>query len=348
MYKNIFHIFIWLNLGFLINLPPAKAQEITQVGTSDRLSQTRPDRNEPTKVAVGLYLIDFDKFEAIDENFQLDGYLFFTWKDKRLAFNQTQVGVNTKQYKLNDIWFPDIRFMNVELARETAYTELKVTPDGTVHYKERFHGQFNSETNLKKFPFDSQTLKLILCSPVEDLESLKLFVNKNKNGKSKEAFLSGWIINDARAFVITKKEEFENVERSTFIYEIDLSRTPEAYIWNVFAPLFLIIIISWTVFWSNSFEANCGIAISCLLSAIAFNIVVAAELPKVAYLTFMNGFILISYIFIGLTLVHIVFKHRLDLEKKNELSIMVDRTARWLFPTTFGVANLILIAIFLL
>jgi len=245
MYKTIFHIFIWLNLGFLINLPPAKAQEITQVRTSDRFSQTRPDHKEPTKVAVGLYLIDFDKFEAIDENFQLDGYLFLTWKDKRLAFNPTQARVKTKQYKLDEIWSPDIRFINVELARETAYTELKVTPDGTVHYKERFHGQFNSETNLKKFPFDSQTLKLILESPVDDVKNLILFVDKNKNGKSKEAFLSGWIINDARAFAITKKEEFENAYYSTFVYEIDLSRTPEAYIWNVFAPLLLIIIISW-------------------------------------------------------------------------------------------------------
>lgn len=346
MYKTVFHIFIWLNLGFLINLPQAKAQEVPQVRTTQQLSQIRPAPNEPTKVAVGLYLIDFDKFEAIDENFQLDGYLFLTWKDKRLAFNPTQAGVNTKRYKLEEIWFPNIRFMNVELAREIAYTELKVTPDGTVHYKERFHGQFNSKTNLKKFPFDSQKLKLILESPVDDLKNLILFVDKNKNGKSKEAFLSGWIIDDTRAFVTTKRAEFENDYYSRFVYEICFSRTPEAYIWNVFAPLLLIIVISWTVFWSNSFEANCGISISCLLSAIAFNIVITQELPKVSYLTFMNGFILISYIFIGLTLVQIVVKHRLDLEKKNELSMMVDRKARWLFPTIFGLSNLILIAIF--
>jgi hypothetical protein len=72
------------------------------------------------------------------------------------------------------------------------------------------------------------------------------------------------------------------------------------------------------------------------LSAIAFNIVVAAALPKVSYLTFINGFFLISYVFINLAVIQSVVKHRLDLEKKNELSMMVDRKVRWLFPTIFG------------
>jgi Neurotransmitter-gated ion-channel transmembrane region len=225
---------------------------------------------------------------------------------------------------------------------------LKVKPDGTVYYKERFHGLFNSETNLKKFPFDSQQLKLILESPLDDSKNIVLAVDRNKNGKSKRAFLPGWEIGSARAFVNNNYLEVDGWYYPEFVYEIELSRLSGAYVWNVFAPLLLIVIIAWLVFWSKSFEANCGISVSCLLSAIAFHIVIAEELPKVSYLTFINGFILLSYIFIALSIVQIVVKHRLELEKKHELSIAIDRGSRWLFPTLFGLSNLVLIVIFLL
>lgn len=346
MRKKTIYLFVVLSLCLSVSVAKAKTQEIPQEDTR-QLSQN-PAPKRPTEVSAGLYLIDFDEFDEKNEYFKLDGYLFLTWKDKRLAFNPSQTMANDKVYNLGEIWSPNVRFLNIEHEREPAYTQLKVKPDGTVYYKERFTGQFNSEMNLKRFPFDSQEIELILESPLDDVKDVAFVVDSNKIGKSQEAFLTGWTIGESKAIIRDRKSEIEEVYFNEFIYQISISRNSKPYVWNIILPLLFIVGISWTVFWSRSFESNTVMASSSLLSAIAFNIVIAEELPKVAYLTFMNGFILSVYIFICLVIIYTVLKHWLDLEKKKELSLKIDRTARWLFPVTFGVSNIVLIVVFLL
>jgi hypothetical protein len=319
MRRKTVYLSALLSLCLSFNVAKAKTQEILQEETTRQLSQNQPTSEKPTEVAVGLYLIDFDEFDEKNEYFKLDGYLFLTWKDKRLAFNPSQTRANNKVYNLGEIWSPNARFLNIEHEREPAYTQLKVKLDGTVYYKERFTGQFNSEMTLKRFPFDSQKIELILESPLDDIRDVAFVVDNNKIGKSQDAFLTGWTIGESKAMVRARKSEIEEVYFNEFIYQINISRNSKPYVWNIILPLVFIIGISWTVFWSRSFESNTVIATSSLLSAIAFNIVVAEELPKVSYLTFMNGFILTIYVFIYLVIIYTVLKHWLDLEKKKEL-----------------------------
>ncbi|PIG90986.1 hypothetical protein [Gloeocapsopsis sp. IPPAS B-1203] len=346
MHQKIVCLFTFFSLYLPINVPKVIAQEVSQQETTYQISQ-RPDTDNPTEVAVGVYLIDFDTFDEIDESFKLNGYLFLTWQDQRLAFNPSQTAVNSKTYNIGEIWTPNIKFLNIESVRETAYILLKVEPDGTVHYKERFTGQFNSEMNLQRFPFDRQKLRVIV-EALDNIENIVLLADNSKTGAAKDAFLTGWRIRDFQAFPRVRVSEVEEESFSEYVSEINILRYHNPYIWNVFLPLLFIIIVSWTVFWSRSFESNTVIATSSLVSAIAFNIVVVEELPKVSYLTFINGFILIVYVFICLVIIYTVVKHWLDLEKKKELSLKIDRTARWLVPAVFGVSNIILIAASLL
>ncbi|MDM9382330.1 hypothetical protein QUB80_16620 [Chlorogloeopsis sp. ULAP01] len=336
-----------LSLCLSLNVPKLKAQEPPEE-TTRQITTSRPDTNNPTQVAVGVYLVDFDDFDEKEEAFTLDAYLLLTWKDKRLVFKPTQNGVNYKTYQIGEIWLPNVKFLNIERERETVYTELKVKPDGTVYYKERFTGRFNDEINLKKFSFDSQRLRLILTAPLYNTKDINFIVDKRTTGKSPNAFLTGWTIGEYNALVGSKKSEFEEVSYPEFIYEINISRYSVPYILNIILPLLFIIAISWTVFWSRSFESNTVIATSSLLSAIAFNIVIAEDLPKVAYVTYLNGFILVVYIFITLVIIYTVVKHRINLETHKELSSKIDRTARWLVPFAFGLTNIVLIGIFLL
>lgn len=339
----------WL-FGLLLCLPIntslVQAQEVASTETPNQSTQNPP--NQPTKVAVGVHLIDFDQFDEQNEMFKLDGYLFLTWQDRRLAFNSSRGGTITKLYKPEDVWFPYIRFRNVELARNTAFSELKVAADGTVYYKERFSGQFNSEADLKRFPFDSQKLKLVIESPLADTKNILLTIDQQKTGIAKEAFLTGWRIKELNTASRTRISEFEKLTFSELTYEINISRYSSPYIWNIVLPLLFIIGVSWTVFWSRSYESNTVIATSSLVAAIAFNVVIAEDVPKVAYLTFINGFILLIYIFICLVVTYTIIKHQLDLAKKKERAIQTDLIARWLVPVSFGISNTVLFLIFLI
>lgn len=347
MRRNFVYFSALLSFCLPINELKVIAQETSEKKPTIQLTQTLPKLDRSTEVAVGMYLIDFDDFNEQEESFTLDGYLFLNWRDERLAFNPSQTGGKHKTYNSGQIWTPNVSFLNIEGKREAAYKELKVKPDGTVYYKEKFTGQFNYELDLKEFPFDSQKIQIILTT-LDDSKNIIFTVDKTKTGKSQDAFLAGWTIGEEQANVRTIKSDIEEAYFPEFVYEIDVFRYSKPYIWNIILPLLFIIGLSWTVFWSRSFESNTVIATSSLLSAIAFNIVVAEELPKVAYLTFINGFILIVYIFICLVVIYTVVKHRLDLEKQKERSLKIDRVARWLVPVMFAASNIGLLAFFLL
>lgn len=348
-------IICWLTLiavFFPLSCWKVKAQEpeYVQENVLQQLNKTKPDIGKPTNIKVGIYLVDFDTIDDKEQSFKLDAYLFLTWKDKRLAYNPKQANTTTKNYLPNQIWFPDIKAINVEGTRETVYSRLTVRPDGTVNYQERFNGKFLTPGDVRSFPFDTQNLNIILedIGIYENSKHLILSVDKSKVGKSQNAFLTEWDIKDVIARVETKKINIEQHSYDKFIYTITIKRRYQFYVWNILVPLILIIIVSWTVFWSKSYEANVVISFSSLLADIAFNIVVADSLPKISYMTFMDGFILTGYVLICLSIFQIVLKHYLDIQQYKELAVKVDYISRRLFPGLFVGANILLILIFLL
>lgn len=218
------------------------------------------------------------------------------------------------------IWSPPLKFFNVRGKRETIYTRLLVKPDGTVYYQEQFDGTFYSELNFRKFPFDSQKLQLLL-EPIDSNNdgNIVFVADITRIGKSKTAFLTEWNIGEVASKISTRSFEIDKINIPQFIYEIEITRVQGLYVWNIFIPLLLITSISWTVFWSRSFESNAVIGYSSTLFAIAFNVVIAEDLPKLAYITFINGFVLLVYIFICLSILQILLKHCLNIQGKKIL-----------------------------
>ena len=64
-------------------------------------------------------------------------------------------------------------------------------------------------------------------------------------------------------------------------------------------PVFLILCIAWYVLWipTEKYEARLNTSIIALLSLIAYNFVFQDDIPKLEYLTDIDRFILLSYIF---------------------------------------------------
>ena len=64
-------------------------------------------------------------------------------------------------------------------------------------------------------------------------------------------------------------------------------------------PVFLILCVAWYVLWipTEKYEARLNTSIIALLALIAYNFVFQDDIPKLEYLTDLDWFILISYIF---------------------------------------------------
>ena len=80
---------------------------------------------------------------------------------------------------------------------------------------------------------------------------------------------------------------------------IDVKRNSAHYLFKIIIPVFLILCVAWSVLWIPTYklDARLTTSIVALLSLIAYNFVFEGDIPKLDYLTDLDKFILLSYIF---------------------------------------------------
>ena len=132
-------------------------------------------------------------------------------------------------------------------------------------------------------------------------------------------------------------------------FEISVARRYGFYLWKVFLPLLLMVVVSWSVFWFDPSEVSSQvtIAVTTILTIIAFALAISLTLPRVPYLTFADAFFLACYIFAFLAMLEVTAVHIAYRNQRRDLARTIPRTARWLVPAAFVVSNSILVLHFL-
>lgn len=111
------------------------------------------------------------------QSFFLDCYFRQTWKDDRLAFNNSGISELSLDWKiLKMIWKPDTFFINGKKSKMHKMTVpnrfSRISPDGSVSFSQRLTIHATCKMGLKKFPFDSQLCPLYIGSygyPAEEV-----------------------------------------------------------------------------------------------------------------------------------------------------------------------------------
>ena len=89
------------------------------------------------------------------------------------------------------------------------------------------------------------------------------------------------------------------------------------------------------------------IAVTTILTIIAFALAISLTLPRVPYLTFADAFFLTCYIFAFVTMVELTAVHIAYRGEWRRVAAKIRGTARWLVPAAFVLINSILIVHFL-
>jgi hypothetical protein len=76
--------------------------------------------------------------DEVDEQVGINGYLYVTWKDPRLAFKLETGTATERDYQPGKLWIPNLVMANRIKKRDAVGTDIRVEPDGTVHYLEAF------------------------------------------------------------------------------------------------------------------------------------------------------------------------------------------------------------------
>ena len=150
-----------------------------------------------------------------------------------------------------------------------------------------------------------------------------------------------------------KFDTYEYVEEDGFPYKgfrlfLEVKRLSSYYVYKIIIPILLILSISWSVFWidRSQLESKVNITMVALLSLIAYNLIMDEAIPKLDYLTFMDAFILLSYLYTGAATILCVYSYYRYRKYRRKINL-VDYYAKFVGPISYIVGVFICSIIYL-
>ena len=287
-------------------------------------------------VSIGITIIDFARISPQEEAFEMAGYLDLSWVDPTLVARGDGRAKPRRRFRKGDIWSPELEFVNAaEQVLSERDGDLYVDRDGRVEQRVRFSHKFRSILHLQRFPFDSQTLRIVI-SPFDPFaKDVDLLVNGRAIGQLPGASVPDWKIEGVDARVEPPVDG--DPSEQEFHLEVRVSRRSTFYLWRIFLPLCLLAAASWTVFWidEEAAPAKFGTAVTVLVSLVAFSYSIDFSLPKVAYLTFADSFSLAVFAYVLSVIFAVTAIHFLHKTRGAERAERLQSIARIAFPASF-------------
>jgi hypothetical protein len=304
----------------------------------------------PTQVSVGIWIADITSIDSAQQSFNAEIALVLRWKDPRLA----HTGVGVVRYPIEQVWHPRVSIVNETNTVSRKFPDqAEVEPDGRVIYRQHYAGAFSQPLRLRSFPFDRQTFRIQFVAVryrpnevqlVPDQEWLDNGL-KQAGGIAPSITLPDWTIENwnTKALNYALAPGFEY---SGYVFEFTASRNVQHYIWKVILPLVLIVMMSWAVFWITPNDAGpqISIAVTSMLTLIAYRFSIDNQLPRLPYTTNLDAFILMSTVLVFFSFIEVLVTTILENEKRNRLAKTIDRFCRAIFPVIFAVASIAIFA----
>ncbi len=291
---------------------------------------------EPIVVGVGFHVIDFGRITAREESFDLTAFLELRWSDPRLAAPGKAPAI--RRVHPDRIWTPRICYDNaVEPPKNHGDISCEVDEHGTVTYKSIFSGKFTTPMDLRRFPFDSQTVMVRIA--LFDHESRVRFeAIPSLMRMHDDAAVSDWSIGEPTYRVESHRYSSGEAGYSALVYEIGVERRSAFYLWRVMLPLALLAAIPWVIFWFDpaNLQPQISTCMATFISLVTFNFGMDFGQPKSPYLTLLDKHALIGFLFVALAVVVVARVHVAIMTGRAEHASRIQRVARWAFPLSYA------------
>lgn len=300
--------------------------------TTSESSQSQESSSQTHEVEIRLFLIDIESIDTVAQSFTANLTMVSRWNDRELVHD----GPNSISMSLDDIWHPRIQILNQQRLVSTLPERVEVYPDGKVVQRQRFWGSFSQPLDLRDFPFDSQILQLKLAN-VGFGEAIVKLTASPTSGLSKSLTMPDWQVNGWDFLRTDFSIEGESDLLAGMVFSLDVTRDGSYFRYKVIFPLILIVMMSWLVFWIDPSLAASQISVSvtAMLTMIAYRFALAGMMPRLAFLTSLDHFVLASTLIVFLAMIEVIYTAYLSTNGQLEQARRVDRTARWLAPLIY-------------
>lgn len=307
---------------------------------------TPPPIDGPVVVRTGFQLLDISSIDEQTETFQFSGVLSVEWKDERQAFNPDIEGVREKFYQgnfqfneMSPSWYPEISLLNAAGMFEKGEPLFRIRPDGTSTLVTPVNAVAKSPLQLRHYPFDRQTLRIILGIPGYTESELRLEQLPLPDPAPEDIRMPQWNLLGTRTVVqsILPTAPRNVGPTSTVAVELEIKRQPLFVLRLVVGPLFLVVILSWSVFWMDRASVGDRMSVSFvgLLTAVAYQIVLGEILPHVSYLTPVNVFVNLSFMVMCASIVINLIVGELNRSGRGDQADALDNRCKVVFPAVY-------------
>ena len=145
-----------------------------------------------TEVTVGVFLIDIDEIDDVNQRFHVDMFFNIAWQDPRLALPAEERSGQVRIFPMSEVWNP--RGLIVNDRGLSAQLPLVVNVDalGNVVYRQRLSGELAVDLNLKEFPGDTQLLPIQIISYQYSPDEIKFSPNARIATRQEAFSVEGW------------------------------------------------------------------------------------------------------------------------------------------------------------
>ena len=277
-----------------------------------------------------MIVLDIHEVNSAEQRITANVGFMARWHDPRLAHD----GPDSKRMRLDEIWSPDFQVLNRQSIIQTMPRVAEVMPDGEVIYRQRIWGGFSQRFDLRAFPFDRQTLRIPLVSASYSADEVVLIDDVDApSGVREPLSLPDWRVLGWSLDSVDLHLSEHLAARSTLMVTVDVARYHGYYIFKIFLPLLLIVMMAGIAFWIAPSETGprISVAVTSMLTLIAYRFMIGHLLPVVSYLTTMDVFILGATTLVFLTLIQAVATNILAKSGRESLAIRLDKVARLIF-----------------
>lgn len=282
-------------------------------------------------VSVGVVIVGLYNIDDRAQTWEADYYLYESWRPTTGFTPQTEV-VN-------------------ETSSHSGHFDETVLEQGRCLRTRRLHSTLHSPFNLRRFPFDHQSLTLRFSDaerPSSDVIFDRMPFGPTVGDDARGEALS-WVVDPSPRFAVVTRPFAHRPSAPGYAVAtvtIHVARRPGFYFTRFFLPLLLILAVAFTVFWihPDDLGSQASIGVTCLLATIAFQSAQANTLPAVDYLTIADRIYATSYTLVALALLESVYTNILARRGHHHRAARVDRAARVLFPLALVFFSVISVA----
>ena len=308
------------------------------------LPAAAPAADGPIEVQVGVHLDQVTNVDQKAENFSIVGNLLMRWKDEAFAFDPAECECDEKLFSTSQfeeytrkrrLTWPRFVFYNQQGNRWIQEDVFVVKPDGEAFYIERYTLTLQApDFDFVQYPFDEQKFDVHVVSLHRDFEYV--FVSDpDYNRMGTQLGEEEWQVGAHRTYV-DSVELGPRGKNSRFTFSFMARRHLDYYMFRIFLPLFLIVIVAYATFYMKDYAKRVDYSAANLMTFVMFNFTVGAELPRLGYMTFTDSILVLAFVIIAVTVIANVVMKRLSVTGREAVSRRWDGTILWGYPVLYA------------